>query len=139
MLILSPDGSSCLQYAAADVLQRAGYSVWTDNNPCLEGIRMVVVSDVDLSWGNATLTGYNSGAVTWTPDVSVSIGLDGKLTLHDVQLLVAKLTASPGFRKMVETTLASESAGRFVTEPISSADISRSCGERWPSSPFTVE
>lgn len=130
----------CLQYAAADVLQRAGYSVWTDNNPCLRGTRMTIFSQTDLWWRHATLTGYDIGAESaWSPEVSVSTDLDGKMTLRDVQLLVAKFTSASGFRKMVRATSASESAGLFVTTPLDPASIKGACGKGWPSSPAAIE
>jgi hypothetical protein len=133
-------GSYCLQYATADVLQRAGYSVWTNDNPCLEGIRMIVDPAADFSWRLATLNGYNSaGEFDSTPDVSVSLALDAEITLRDVQLLAAKFIESPGFRKMVRTTSASESAALFSTTPFDPDEIRRACGEGWPSSPDATE
>jgi hypothetical protein len=118
---------ACLVYLAADILQRAGYSVWPYYSHHLEGKYILLHSSGDPADNRIAL----QGAVGYE-DISVFQELaysssESSPDPRDVQHLVAAFLRSPGFRKRIGQFPASESAGRFVTSPIHPNQLEALC------------
>jgi hypothetical protein len=133
IIVDGTDGDGCLAQLAADVLQRAGYSVWTYWNPCLEGTYVHLSAEID----RATRTLSLHGGTFLAGDISASrtvepLEIEQSLTRLDVQLLVASMLESPGFRRLVGHISATESANYFVTRPIDAAQIQAACAQHRP-------
>ncbi len=117
----------CLGYLAADVLERAGYSVWPSYNPCLDGRFIHLFPGVDPENGTIALHGsYVDDDIAVARAVSEP-GLDAMPSQHDVQLLVADLLRSAAFRSRVGRVTASEGADQFVTSPVDPTQLEKLC------------
>jgi len=117
----------CLGYLAADVLERAGYSVWPSYNPCLDGRFVHLFPGVDPENGTISLHGsYVDDDVSVARAVSEPGG-HAMPSQHDVQLLVADLLRSAPFRSRVGRVTAPESADQFVTSPIDPTQLEKLC------------
>lgn len=124
-LTIAPDGI-CHANLIADVLERAGYSVWGQWSPCLEG------QYLKLHVGGATLEGKTSVVVEgvfWNgvevprPEVMASVLVDEghQLTRSEVETLVSELLRAPQFRRLVGRVRAEDSANLFGLGPVTPA------------------
>jgi hypothetical protein len=128
MILIDPAfRDPCLVYRVADVLQRAGYSVWPYYSHHLDGKYVRLYSSGDASKNEIALHGAFE-----SEDISVTRRLEyGQSAANpdqrDVQFLAAELLKSPAFRSRVGRVAASESANQFVTEPIPVDQINALC------------
>jgi hypothetical protein len=118
----------CLTYVAADVLQRAGYSAWPFQSPCLEGRYVHLFASVDSAGETISLQGVFDDI--WVARiVARPPGRRGNAmpSRTDVQLLVADVLGSDRFRQLVGRVSAAESADHFVTKPIDQTRLASLC------------
>jgi hypothetical protein len=127
-------GDMCLAQLAADVLQRAGYSVWTYWSPCLEGTYVHLTAETDRRARTLSLHGgtFLDGDISASRAAEPLGAIDQAPNRKDVQLLVALMLDSPGFRRLVGHVTATESADHFITSPIDAAQIQAACAPHRP-------
>jgi hypothetical protein len=119
---------TCPATLAADILQRAGFSVWTGWSPCLE--------EPDIM-GHVWVERQNDGATytfifrAWRGEtLEVSRRVDGQRNLSrtEVQDVLREAIRSAKFQKWVADPVR-RSGDRFVVEPIPMAQLERACPE----------
>ena len=127
ILIDASARESCLAYRTADILQRAGYSVWPYFNHHLEGKSVTLYASADPSKNEIALRGtFDSTEISATRSL-VHASHATNPDPRDLELLVADFLESPGFRARVGRVTAEESGGRFGTAPIPPAQIQSLC------------
>lgn len=127
ILIDSFQGEACVAHRVADVLQRAGYSVWPYFNPDLEGSYVYLRPTRNIGKNELTLQGgFGSEDIAATIALTHS-GSTSNPDQRDIESLAAKLLESAGFRARVGRVTAEESAAHFTTSPIPPEQIRRLC------------